>query len=289
MANGSLCLTPALVIYQFLEENSEEKGVLSTSADQNARVLCEIFELPDAKASEYQSVPWNPTFTTNKIDESNYNMLRLAIIAEPDSIWLLDSADLKTTIGTEDSEVFSKAVYYMEDLGFLSILSNFTLNNIFEDPGMINFTTRKDLVTAIPMLDFEAIVANLAPESFKGANVMTKTSAYWSSCGKVFDIFLKTTVQARMAYRTFQALSPYTLRRIVSRFFFSARFADAARALVESMAEKIQDQAKHPAIVDQYRDFEHPIPEGLTEKVDGKQTLDENIADAGGPRASYDA
>jgi len=121
--------------------------------EQNARVLREILELPYTKAVEYQSVPWKSTYTTDKVDESNFDMLKLAyqtcldhdaieaagtapleaIIAEQDSIWPINTADLKSTIGADDYAAFSKAVYYMEDLGISSVLKVFAGANIFKD------------------------------------------------------------------------------------------------------------------------------------------------------------
>lgn len=48
-------------------------------------------------------------------------------------------------------------------------------------------------------------------------------------------------------------------------------------------------QSRAQCIVDQFNNITVPVPGGLTEQVNGELTLAENLADAGGIRAAYDA
>jgi len=119
--------------------------------DRNLRILHSILESDYKSATEYVSVPWNSTFPTNSIDESNFNTLRrdyqacmdieniakegskplVSLLTELNSIFPVVVGDVKTTISEKDYDSFSKAIFYLEEIGINTFAMITSFNNVF--------------------------------------------------------------------------------------------------------------------------------------------------------------
>ena len=126
-----------VVCARFRDQHVDNSFVLNDMSEGNARILRSILESDYKSATEYVSISWNSTFPTNSIDETNFNTLRrnyeacmdidtiakegtkplVSLLAELNSIFPVVVGDLKTTIGEKDHDSFSKAIYYLEELG----------------------------------------------------------------------------------------------------------------------------------------------------------------------------
>lgn len=140
-----------MVCARFRDQNGDDTGIIPAVIGRNLRILHSILESDYKTATEYVSIPWNSTFPTNSIDEVNFNTLRrdyeacmdidtiakegtkplVSLVTELNSIFPLVVGDVSTTISEKDYDSFSKAIYYLEELGISTLATITVQNNYF--------------------------------------------------------------------------------------------------------------------------------------------------------------
>lgn len=140
-----------MVCARFRDQHGDGEGAILSVQHRNLRILHSILESDYKTATEYVSIPWKSTFPTNSIDEVNFNTLRrdyeacmdiesiakegtkplASLLAELNSIFPVVFGDVNTTISEKDYDSFSKAIFYLEELGISSFAKPMAFNNVF--------------------------------------------------------------------------------------------------------------------------------------------------------------
>lgn len=126
-----------MVCHRFSDLNPPNTGTLEQIGAVNNRVIHGILESTYQGAVNYQAIKWNNTFTSNAVDEANFNKLQrdykacmnteaiekagtkplVDLIASLHSIWPINTKDGKAKMTQSDYDGLSNAIYFLQELG----------------------------------------------------------------------------------------------------------------------------------------------------------------------------